>query len=266
MNFVKKNKVMIIIISIILIYAVFMIFFLKKDTENKKNTNPSDNPNTYYLLVNNISNWSYNNSKWSSVTNSDITKVNATYKAFVNNNYLGEYKVLYGTKWNLVDNDNNIVIYNGNLIAYSNDFNINISHTSARKINSDDEKIIKEQYSFANLSDLTENEVYDIDLDNNGTKDEIVCLSNVGSTSSLTSYFNLLFVKYNDNVKTIISENIKPENMLDSKTYFISLIANVDKSAVSSVIVGYKYGSEAGKPGNILYSYQNNNFNKVYSD
>ena len=266
MNFIKKNKVLIIILSIVLIYAIIMVFVLKKDANNNKPNNQTDTNNTYYLLLNNISNWAYSNNKWSSVSNGEITKADATYKAFVNNNYLGEYKVLYGTKWNLVDNDNNIVVYNGNLIAYSNDFNINVSHAASRKINADDEKIIKEQFSFANLSDLTENEAYDIDLDNNGVKDEIVCLSNVGSTSSLSSYFNLVFVKYNDNVKTIISENIKPEEMLDSKTYYISLVANINKSDVSSVIVGYKYGSEAGKPGNILYSMQNDDFNKVYSD
>ena len=266
MNFIKKNKVLIIILSIVLIYAVIMVFVLKKDANNNKPNNQTDTNNTYYLLLNNISNWAYSNNKWSSVTNNEITKANATYKAFVNNNYLGEYKVLYGTKWNLVDNDNNIVVYNGKLVAYSNDFNINVSHSASRKINADDEKIIKEQFSFVNLSDLTENEAYDIDLDNNGVKDEIVCLSNVGSTSSLSSYFNLVFVKYNDTVKTIISENIKPEEMLDSKTYYISLVANINKSDVSSIIVGYKYGSEAGKPGNILYSLQNDDFNKVYSD
>ena len=266
MNFIKKNKVVLIILSLVLIYGIIMIFVLKNDNKTNNNNSSNNKTNINYLLINNISNWSYSNDKWNSLTNKEVAEANATYKAFVNNNYLGEYKVLYGTKWNLIDNDNNIVVYNGNLIAYSTNFNINISHLSSRKINSDDEKLIKEQYSFANLSDLTENEVYDVDLDNNGTKDEVICLSNVGSTSSLTSYFNLLIIKYNDDIKTLISENIKPEDMLDSKTYYISLISNINDSDISSIIVGYKYGSEAGKPGNMLFSYENNNFNKVYSD
>lgn len=266
MNFIKKNKVLLIILSIVLIYGIIMIFVLKNDNKTNNNNSSNNKTNINYLLINNISNWSYSNDKWNSLTNKEVAEANATYKAFVNNNYLGEYKVLYGTKWNLIDNDNNIVVYNGNLIAYSTNFNINISHLSSRKINSDDEKLIKEQYSFANLSDLTDNEVYDVDLDNNGTKDEVICLSNVGSTSSLTSYFNLLIIKYNDDIKTLISENIKPEDMLDSKTYYISLISNINDSDISSIIVGYKYGSEAGKPGNMLFSYENNNFNKVYSD
>lgn len=266
MNFIKKNKVVLIILSLVLIYGIIMIFVLKNDNKTNNNNSSNNKTNINYLLINNISNWSYSNDKWNSLTNKEVAEANATYKAFVNNNYLGEYKVLYGTKWNLIDNDNNIVVYNGNLIAYSTNFNINISHLSSRKINSDDEKIIKEQYSFANLSDLTENEVYDVDLDNNGTKDEVICLSNVGSTSSLTSYFNLLIIKYNDDIKTLISENIKPEDMLDSKTYYISLISNINDSDISSIIVGYKYGSEAGKPGNMLFSYENNNFTKVYSD
>lgn len=266
MNFIKKNKVLLIILSLVLIYGIIMIFVLKNDNKTNNNNSSNNKTNINYLLINNISNWSYSNDKWNSLTNKEVAEANATYKAFVNNNYLGEYKVLYGTKWNLIDNDNNIVVYNGNLIAYSTNFNINISHLSSRKINSDDEKIIKEQYSFTNLSDLTENEVYDVDLDNNGTKDEVICLSNVGSTSSLTSYFNLLIIKYNDDIKTLISENIKPEDMLDSKTYYISLISNINDSDISSIIVGYKYGSEAGKPGNMLFSYENNNFNKVYSD
>ncbi len=266
MNFIKKNKVLLIILSIVLIYGIIMIFVLKNDNKTNNNNSSNNKTNINYLLINNISNWSYSNDKWNSLTNKEVAEANATYKAFVNNNYLGEYKVLYGTKWNLIDNDNNIVVYNGNLIAYSTNFNINISHLSSRKINSDDEKLIKEQYSFANLSDLTDNEVYDVDLDNNGTKDEVICLSNVGSTSSLTSYFNLLIIKYNDDIKTLISENIKPEDMLDSKTYYISLISNINDSDISSIIVGYKYGSEAGKPGNILYSYQIDDFNKVYSD
>lgn len=266
MNFIKKNKVVLIILSLVLIYGIIMIFVLKNDNKTNNNNSSNNKTNINYLLINNISNWSYSNDKWNSLTNKEVAEANATYKAFVNNNYLGEYKVLYGTKWNLIDNDNNIVVYNGNLIAYSTNFNINISHLSSRKINSDDEKLIKEQYSFANLSDLTDNEVYDVDLDNNGTKDEVICLSNVGSTSSLTSYFNLLIIKYNDDIKTLISENIKPEDMLDSKTYYISLISNINDSDISSIIVGYKYGSEAGKPGNMLFSYENNNFNKVYSD
>src|SRR5574344_1332308 len=253
MNFIKKNKLLIILILIILAYSIITVLLKKDNSSNDSNSSTdssTNNTTSSNILIDNISNWEYKNNKWSSLTNDEVVSQNKTYKAFVNNNFLGEYKVLYGTKWNLIDNDQNIKIYNGNLIAYSENFNINIRTVSKRQINSDDEQIIKDNYSSLNISDLTKNEVYELDLDNDGTKDKIIFLSNIDSTATLTSYFKLVFVVLNNEVKPIINETIAPADKLDSKSYYMASILNINNSDEVSIIIGYRYASEAGAPGN----------------
>jgi hypothetical protein len=267
MEFIRKNKALLIIIALVIVYGIIMSFVLKKNnTSSSSDKSITPVATTNYLIINNISNWKLQNNKWSKVSNSDIENLNVSFKAFVNNNYLGEFTLRYGTKWNLLDSNKNIVNYNGDLMAFSNEFNLNIRHNAIRKMNNDDESTVTNKFNITDFSNIIENEVIETDLDNNGTKDEIVSISNIGGEVSLNNYFNLVYINLNGNIYELINEKISASDVLNAKNYYLTSVINYNNNATDSVIIGYEYYSNAGNPGNIMFNYNDNNFNKIMSD
>lgn len=270
MNNLKKYKFIIIITVILLVYGAIMYFVFKGNNSTDNTNTPTSNEEVKYLVLSNVSNLQYYNEKWTETKTDLIENSNLKFKSFVNNNYLGEYSLKYGKVWNLFDDKSNYVSYNGNLFAYSNNFNLTLRKANIRKINDDDKQIIKDNFNITNYDYLITNEAIDVDLDSNGTPDKIICLSNYDgySIEDKKNFYQLVFAQINGQIITIINQNNNNSNILNTKTNNIGFVFQNDDDNKIYLSIITTDGIESDNPveNTILYTYENNNFNKVYSD
>lgn len=269
----KKNKVLIILLIIVVIYALIMFFFFSKNVANNTsnnevelNTNNVDtntSTKTRYLVLNNIANLKFTSS-WFVANTEEIENSSNRFKVYANNSYLGEYKLKYGNVWNLFDNNNNFVSYNGNMLAYSNNANINLKKYSVSTLTDDDKKLLKDNYNISNFDYLYTNEVINYDFDNNGILDKIICLSNIGNDlNEMANFYSIVVVILNNNKMVVINEN--NENSSLNKVYSVLTYFTMDGN-IDYLVLKYTtgYESEVSNNGVLVYQYINNDFQKVY--
>jgi hypothetical protein len=273
----KKYKGIIILLVLLGGYALIMILVFGRNNSNNNSSNNSQDNNVtnsstdngnYYITLNNISNWYYYHNKWDKVNTDTFEKSGFYFKAYVNNNYLGDYQLKYGTIWNLFDTNNNYVNYNGNLVAFSTNFNVNLRSFKANDISDNEKSTFLNKYNITNFKYLITNQVINIDLDNNGVNDQIICLSNMDENTNLkNSFYNLVVINFNGTWNTLINVNGNDnDEILKSPIYEVTNIMNINN--VPSIIVKYTYGyiSESPEIGNIMYQLNNDQFVKVISD
>src|SRR5574344_2368510 len=266
----NKNKVLIILLIIILLYAALMFFLYKKGSNNTTNDVNNNTENTTitssakYLVVNNISNYQYLDGKWSKTSTNNLEDANNKFKVFSDNTYLGEYSLKYGKVWNLFDNKDNFVNYSGKLIAYSNNFNINLKRFTIRNLNEADKKILTDSYQITNFDDLYVDEAVDIDLDDNGVMDKIICASKGGFSTDpdVNSFYSIALVILNGENKIVVQEGKDFDKIYNILTYFImdGNTAYLDLEYTSNVDTDYQTN------GTVLYQYSDGDFKKILSD
>lgn len=259
----KKIKILIVFIVILLIYSLFIIFiFQSKDNDQKNNTNNTKTNNNSsssggLLVVNNGTFLEYKNDQFYEINKSVIEKQDKM-KVYINNKYFGDYKLQYGSVWNLFDDKDEYISYNGSLIAFNEEFNIKVRDFTIRNINDKDKVFLINNYNVNTFDYLTYNQAIDIDLDNNGVMDEIICLSSMEDSENINNYYNIVVVRLNDNNFTLINEKGKEANAV----YSLSGIINILDSPYDSIIVGKMEGIESPDPieKNLVYSYKNDNY------
>ena len=259
----KKYKGLIIFVVILVIYSLIMFFFFNNNDNNNANNNSNSSSKSNvveeekYLVIDNSSVLSYSNNTFSETRRTKIESLDSL-KVYVNNSFYGNYKLKYVSNWNLLDKKNEFVNYNGKLIAYSNNFNIDIKKYKVREINDSDKVFLINNYNLNTFDYLTTNEVVDIDLDNNGVNDEIICLSSMEASSNINNYYNLVVVRLNNEKYTLIEE--KGENAY--YVYSLHSIINIENNSHDSIILSKIEGyiSENPKETNLVYNYKNNNY------
>ena len=263
----KKYKGYIIFIVVLAIYGVllFVIFGNKQSNNNTSNNenntinNQTDNNDEKkYLVIGNISNLSYINNKFYGVKSNEIEKLDKL-KTYVNNKYYGDYKFKMGKNWNLFDKNNEFINYNGNLIAYSDNFNIKVrSKYKIREINEKEKVFLINNYNLSSFANLITNEVADIDLDNNGVEDQIICLSFMDENDNIKNNYRIVVIKLNNEKITLIDERNE-----DAKNiYSIYGIINIDNNKYDSIIITKTEGyiTQDPKMSSLIYNYKNDKY------
>ena len=252
----KKVPIIIIIVLVIFSLIVFLLFHNKEDDINK-NING-------YLVIDNYSTWHYSKEKWNSVSKNNIND-NAL-EVYINNKYYGEYTLKYGNIWNLFDANNNYVNYDGSLIAASKSLNLSVYNFEVSEVNSNDLSTIRKIINYnVDIDNLTTNEKVVVDLDNNGTYDGIISVSNLDSFDE-EKYFNLVYVVLNNEVKVLINKEVTAQNIYNEPIYNIKNIININNDLNKSFILQRGYFSEAGETGYILYSISDKNYQILMED
>ena len=259
----KKYKGLIIFTIILVVYGIVMYLLFNEsgnsileEIRQESNNEPYDN-NNYFLVINDTSILRYHNKRFSDVTKSFIENLDSL-KVFVNNKYYGDYKLKYGATWNLFNNKDEYVEYDGNLLAYSPDFNIVVRDTNIRKLNDEDKNLLKNNFRIDIFDYLTTEEVIDIDLDNNATMDEIICLSSMEESDSINNYYSIVLVKLNGEVYKLIDERGENAFYVYNIISVINLLNNDYDSIILSKTEGYI--SESPLTSNLIYNYKNSNY------
>ena len=248
----KNTKILVILIICLALYALFIIFFVNNKEDN--NTEVYDD----LLIIDNISTWKYDNNTWSKSTYKNSNKKYITY---VNNNYLGTYYLRNNV--NLYNENGNNVPYNGDLFCYSNELNIKLKSYTKTKVNNTDIDTINSILSDSfNYNDFSLNEKIIVDIDNNGINDSIISVSNLDTLEEQSKYFNLVYVNMNGVTNKIIIDSIIGENdLFDIPIYNTKYIFEIDN--INYFVLQEGYFSEAGSTTNLLYKYNNNNFENI---
>lgn len=248
-----KNKKLIIIVAVILLaYILVMLIFF-----NKKN----DKVSGKYLIFDDI-NIKIDNGTWKKIDGNDLQKLNIKFNTFVDNEFYGNYYLKYGSTWNLFNDKNEFVSYDGKLFAYTNGINIKLKNLNNTKLSDSDKTYLTNKYNIKNFDDLTTEEVYNLDIDDNGVIDKIICLSRIDSlTSSLDENYNLVLVIFNNKVLELVKE--KGNKVY--KIYNIDFAFNMNSSYVIVKDVEGFYTDQAVTTKTI-YMLKNNKYKKVISN
>lgn len=247
---------------IIILITIITILFLVLLSNNDKKDNQAKITEKY-LIIDNYSTWMYTN-KWEKVNNSKIS--GKKLKTFINDELQGLTKLSFGSKWNLYNDNDEYVDYEGNFIAASPELKLLINKYTVGEIDESDineiNQILNEDFT---INDFTKKELIVSDLNNDGVSDYIINVSNLDNENAL-NYYNLIYAKIDGDIKIILNKKIKLKDYYSEPIYHISEIININGKNEKYIILEKGYFSLAGKTGNVMYGYIDNNFKLVMED
>ncbi|MBE6158887.1 MAG: hypothetical protein E7159_03590 [Firmicutes bacterium] len=253
----KNIKGLIIAIVIFSIYGLVMYFVLGKPEQGTTTNNTPTKTATYYMVVGESGIYKYEKNSFSKASKNTIEALN-NMKVFVDNKYFGNYRLKYVAKWNLLNDKYEFVSYKGRLLAVSNDFEVVPREYTVREINDDDKYLLLQNYGISSFKYLTTNEVVDIDLDKNGVEDEIIVLSSMEDNDNINNYYNLVLIKYNNEVITLIDERKEDALYVYNINSIINILDNSNDSIILNKIEGYL--AESSNVTNVIINYKNSNY------
>ena len=259
----KKYKGFIIFIIILGIYGLVMFFVFGNKGDNNENTNLNNkNSNKVkenkYLVIDNISNLNYSDGVFSRVKNKEIEKAEK-FKVYVNNKYYGDYKLKNVSSWNLFDKNDEFVNYNGDLLAFTDNFNIKVRNNyKIRELDEKDKVYLINNFSLNSFSNLVVNEVVDYDLDDNGVMDQIINISSIDENDNINNNYSIIVLTLNNEKTTLIDERVENAKYV----YSIFGIINIDNNEKDSIILTKTEGyiSESPKVSSLIYNYKNDKY------
>lgn len=275
------HKKVYIVIIIILVLITVTVFFVYRDRLSSVDDEPTGSTNNQgsgnssneiysdrYLVIGTYSAWVMDsNNEWSRVnSNSNIN--NAGYlDVFINNQYIGLHRLYSGMYWNLYDENDDYVDYDGSLLALSTDFEAEVPSYEMNSVDVNDLVTISSIVNRNVLVDeLSINEKVNIDLDSNGIMDSIINVSNLDSLIDPQTYFNLVYLVLNNENIVLIHENVDVSDILNYPVYNLVSLINLNNESNLSIIIQKGYFSSAGRNGNILYQYENGEYIKTMVD
>lgn len=272
----NKKILLIIIIGIIILIYGAIILVLSNNNQNNNPTNGNNNgsnnnegnltPTKNYevLIVNNHSIWKNSDNVWSSIDN--IDDFNEKFIVYINKNYFGEYYLKFVNKWNLLNDNKKIVTYDGKILAYSLDLNIDVKNFNIENNTYVELDEINEIIGYSiSLEDLSVNEKIILDLDSDNISDKIVNVSNLDSENQ-ECYFNLCYAVLNGNIKVLFYNIVEEEDLLVEPIYYLQYVLNINNDKYDSIILQESYFSNSGKTSNVMYKYNGLNYLKEISD
>ena len=252
-----NKKVSYIIIILITIITILLLVLL---SNNDKKDN-IDVVTEKYLIIDNYSTWMYTN-KWEKIDNSKIS--GKKLKAFINDELQGLTTFSFGSKWNLYNDNDEYIDYEGDLIAASPELKLSVDKIIIEDIG---EKELNEINSILNknyeIDFFTTKELVKVDLDKNGNLDYIVNVNNLNDEEA-NEYVSLIYAKVNNNVMILNDKSIDLKDYLNTPRYRIKEVIDLNNNKY--VIIQKGFFSLAGKNGNIMFEYIDNKFKLVMED
>ena len=231
-----KNKGLIIIIVILIVYGGIMYFlFSKPSNDNFRNNTDSTKTNINnntdiigYLVINNMS-YKYYNDKFDTASKGEIDTDN-----------------------------NNYINFDGQLIAGTQELNLIVKNINKKEISEAEKVYLINNFNIKSFNNLSVYQEAEIDLDYNGQIDKIICISSSKESKNKDSYYNLILVKLNDNYQTLLDE--RGDNA--KYTFNIYSIINFLNKKVDSIVIEQINGLTSEEPRHeyIIYNYKNDKY------
>lgn len=237
MNTIKKNKMVLIIGGIFLLYAL-LIFFLNKDFH----------PTKGYIIVSELGGFSCNQGKCIYESIEDINLEGKKIKTYQQNKLVGTYELKHLNRWNFMENNSWKNLY-GDFLGVEETLNVEIKEYNTESMNNEDRKKINEFLKNHNISGykkLNSEEVITVDLDSNNEIDRIIAITNQTEEEVEETYFTLLGVILNGKLQEIYFDS--GENAFTLPYYNVFSVLNLDEEKKSRIIINKGYYDEMGSP------------------
>ena len=253
----KNNKVYIVLIAILILFAVLMYFMVGKEKIEKRKQ-------AVTILTGEKTVFEYSNNKWSS--NNNIKKYDwKKFSIFLDNEYKGEYYVWNDDRWLIFDDNKEAVNYTENFLGISANINVNlIPFNTLENSDLNYASQVLRGHDISPNADLTVNTVTNVDIDGDGIEESIYIISNafpIDFEPAMT--FSYIFMVKEDQIYMIYQ--FEDDNNLDNglKPY-ISSILDVDNDGIYELLITYaRYSTQ--EPINALYKFENNQFKNLVS-
>ena len=237
-EFVGKYKYFILIFIGLIIVS---LFFLKRDR---------------IVIIDGVNGVFTYNGKWG--YNSKLSKYDSKkYYIYSGNEYLGNYKMKYGSGW-VVYNSEEIMSYDYDLLATNSD---KIKVVSYEEVDKDYDSSIRQFLSGRNIySSNFYYSLYEYDIDGDSLSEPLIFLSNFSMQNTEEKIYSFVLL-YNDNnfipIKYSISTDISNVELYSFSSMF-------DNNGHVQFIINTNYFSKPNEMCQELFEY-NNGIKKLYT-
>ena len=257
----KDKKVIVVLIFIIIVF--FVVMFLTLGVENIKQNNYSST-----IIVGDETVWIYQNRKWLNLNNyTSFQKLSwKDYNVYVNNEKLGKYSLWYDNKWYAFDDKKNAVNLDGNLLAYSSNFDMRVLNFDLFDI--DDRTYVDKVLNDSNLSlssSFTSSSRVSFDFDNDGNIEDFYLISNAFPEEFNPDYiFSIVFMVKNNNIYYLYNDISVNSSFNGCKPFFNSILDTNNDGVYEIILSCGRYS--VSEQIDMLFSFDNNAFKILISN
>ena len=170
----EKIFLIVLVIYVLIMLLVFLPNYLKKQNE------------TMFIMTTRYK-IKYEKGKWKKITNSDDYKLRKL-NIYLDGDYFGEYRILYSNRFTLLNDNDEIVPYDGIIFAYSGSNKIKLHEISYNEeINYKDDEIVKDALSKIGITQMAYYNIRQkssIDIDNDNKNEYIYIIDNYEKASN----------------------------------------------------------------------------------
>jgi len=237
----KNKKTVIIIISIMVTYLILsIVLFGWNNLKNKFQT--------INIMLSTGDKISLKDGNWIDIKDEKEYNWNK-FDIYVENNFFGNYNLLYNDKWYIFDNNRNSIKYDGRILGINGNIKYdvinfteesfdNIGTNSLKKILDDNEIDYPKEFTYAKKSTL--------DIDGDEKDETIYTVSNAFTyESGLNKKFSIVFIENND-IDILYEDYVSSKDQYDLCVPKINSIIDINKDSKYEIILECNYFSVMG--------------------
>ncbi|MBQ6324043.1 MAG: hypothetical protein IJI22_04325 [Bacilli bacterium] len=257
----QNKRVYVAILVFILAFGLLMFLALGLDNIKKNNRDT-------ILIVGNNTVWTYNKQHWRNINSlSGIENLNwEEFTVFDNSEKLGNYYLWYSDKWYLFDKKKNAVNFDGNLLAYRANYDIDVLHFEEKEITDDTYvKYVLEENNLDIESQFTAKYKVDLDIDKDDQDEEFYLISNAFPMDfDPEKIFSIVFMIKDDYIYYLYNDISNNTSFNGCKPYFKAVL-DADDDDVYEIVVSCAQYSNSNEI-DMLYKYEEDAFKIVISN
>ncbi len=248
----KRNTLILIGLALLCVIYVVVFFFLTGSNKASEG----------YLLVSDLGGFYCKARKCNYTKISDIHLEGKKIKTYQQNELKGTYELSYLDRWNFFQNNEWVSFY-GDFLGIDESLNANLMPLEYKELTEEDTSFIKEiiQKNGCSYTNLDKNYAILIDLDENGTMDQLISVSNQTEEEQNSKYFSIFFAILNGKVVKIYEEYTEDKYQLPYNHVFG--VVKLDEEKSPRVIVNQNYFDQTGSPSILLYQLNGKKFKVV---
>ena len=250
----KSNKVIIVLITLLLIFAFLFYWLVGRDRVVRNNY-------TLTMITESDATWYCYGGSWEkkyNINDYDWKKMDV----FIDGQYSGKYYITHDDQWYLYDDNKEAVEKNGNFLAIESNFEVTAINFTMDEIE-DNEYVVEEleNHGLSTGSQLTVNNQTKIDIDSDGVEETIYVISNTFPLDFDTDFtFSYVFMEKDGQLYEIYSN--EADNMYDAVRPYINAIIDTNNDKTYEILISTSEYSTQGQ-NHILYEWKNNQFQKI---
>ncbi|HIR74467.1 TPA: hypothetical protein IAB95_03085 [Candidatus Ventrenecus avicola] len=243
----KKNIKIVVALIVCFVIYMFVVFLLS----------PKEKGTSGYLIHSGITSFYCQNAVCEYVSDSRVSTSSKEFSIYQYNEYVDTYQMSYQTDtWNFFKDGSWQAVY-GDFLAIDTSLDFEYLPYETEEIPSSVRDLLTETTGISYES-LNNQQVFSLDLNENGEQDYIYAFSNQVEEETGQDYFSVFFIELDGTIQMIYRET-----SLDSDSYslpFYRLAGVVKVDGIVKIIVNKGYFSSQGNSSSILLTFDGEQF------